>query len=104
MKSNFLAAAVLTLLLFYVSSPALALDGEPYIHDPSTVVISNGKYFTFGTGGGGLISEDGWTWHSGAVRPGGGVAPDIIKIGDRYYVVYAVEGAGWPEGMPATSR
>ena len=98
MKSNFLAAAVLTLLLFYVSSPALALDGEPYIHDPSTVVISNGKYFTFGTGGGGLISEDGWTWHSGAVRPGGGVAPDIIKIGDRYYVVYAVGGGGLAGG------
>jgi arabinan endo-1,5-alpha-L-arabinosidase len=84
----FLAAAVSTL-----SAQATALDGEPYIHDPSTIAFSDGKFFTFGTGGGGLISEDGWTWHTGAVRPGGGVAPDIIKIGDRYYVSYAT-GAG----------
>ncbi len=40
------------------------------------------------------MSEDGWTWHSGGVRPGGGVAPDIVKIGDRYYVAYAVGGGG----------
>ncbi len=98
MKFNFLATAVLTLLFACASNPAWALGGEPYIHDPSTVVMSNGKYFTFGTGGGGLISDDGWTWHSGAVRPGGGVAPDIIKIGDRYYVVYAVGGGGLAGG------
>ncbi len=84
----FLAAAVPTLF-----AQAPALDGEPYIHDPSTVGMSDGKYFVFGTGIGGLMSDDGWTWHSGAVRPGGGVAPDIIKIGDRYWVSYAT-GAG----------
>ena len=50
---------------------AAALDGEPYIHDPATVTFCDGKWYTFGTGQGGLISEDGWTWHSGAVRPGG---------------------------------
>lgn len=49
--------------------------GEPYIHDPSTIAECEGKYYTFGTGGGGLISSDGWEWHSGAVRPGGGAAP-----------------------------
>ena len=54
----------------------------------------DGKYYTFGTGGGGLISEDGWTWNSGAVRPGGGAAPDAIKIGDRYLVVYGSTGGG----------
>ena len=66
---------------------SLALDaqtGEPYIHDPSTIVECDGKYYTLGTGGGGLLSEDGWHWKGGAVRPGGGVAPDAIKIGDRY--------------------
>ncbi len=89
MKSPILAAAVPALLCSFVSSPALALDGEPYIHDPSTVIECDGKYYVFGTGGGGLISDDGWTWHSGAVRPGGGVAPDVIHIGDRYYVAYA---------------
>jgi len=52
--------------------PTFALDGAPYIHDPSTIVKCDGKYYTFGTGRGGLISDDGWTWRSGAVRPGGG--------------------------------
>jgi arabinan endo-1,5-alpha-L-arabinosidase len=84
-----------------VSSPALALDGEPYIHDPSTVMQCDGKYYTFGTGGGGLMSDDGWTWHSGAVRSGGGVAPDVIHIGDRYYMAYASGGGGMGEGTPA---
>lgn len=66
--------------------------GKPFIHDPSTVVECDGKYYTFGTGGGGLISEDGWKWNSGGVRPGGGAAPDAIKIGDRYLVVYGATG------------
>ena len=93
-----LAAAVPALLSFGLSGPAPALDGEPYIHDPSTIMLCDGKYYTFGTGGGGLISDDGWTWHSGAVRPGGGVAPDAIKIGDRYYVAYASKGGGLAGG------
>jgi arabinan endo-1,5-alpha-L-arabinosidase len=98
MKSQILVAAVLSLLPLYASSSALAQSGEPYIHDPSTVIQSDGKYYTFGTGGGGLISDDGWIWHSGAVRTGGGVAPDVIKIGDRYLVTYAVGGGGMSGG------
>ncbi|WCT79848.1 family 43 glycosylhydrolase [Novosphingobium humi] len=74
------------------------LEGEPFIHDPSTIAFSNGQYYTFGTGEGGLVSADGWTWHKGGVRPGGGVAPDTIKIGDRYYVAYAVGGGGMNGG------
>jgi len=84
MKTRFLAIIISGLILFCFSCLALALEGEPYIHDPSTITLCNGKFYTFGTGQGGLISDDGWTWHSGAVRPGGGVAPDIIHIGDRY--------------------
>ncbi|MBT2135778.1 family 43 glycosylhydrolase [Croceibacterium sp. LX-88] len=77
------------------ATPALAqLEGNVFIHDPSTVVLSDGKWYTFGTRGGGLVSEDGWTWSDGPVRPGGGVAPDVIKIGERYYVAYAVGGGG----------
>ena len=75
-------------------SSSKAQIGEPFIHDPSTIQESNGKFFTFGTGGGGLISDDGWSWHSGAVRPGGGAAPDAIKIGDRYLVAYGATGGG----------
>ena len=94
----FLAASVPALVCWAQSRPAPALDGEPYIHDPSTVIFCDGKFYTFGTGGGGLISEDGWTWHGGATRPGGGVAPDVIKIKDRYYMAYARGGGGLAGG------
>ena len=94
MKMHFLTAAIIGLVAFYLTCPALALEGEPYIHDPSTIMECDGKYYTFGTGGNGLISEDGWTWNSGAVRPGGGAAPDALKIGDRYLVGYSATGGG----------
>ena len=85
-------------LLFIISSllfsPAGAQIGAPYIHDPSTLAECEGKWYTFGTGGGGLISDDGWSWHSGADRPGGGAAPDMIKIGDRYLCIYGATGGG----------
>lgn len=95
-----LTAAVPALLAQAPSNPGPgpALNGEPYIHDPSTVAFCEGKYYTYGTGGGGLISEDGWTWHGGAQRPGGGVAPDVIHIGDRYYMTYAKGGGGMSGG------
>ncbi len=98
MKSGFLAVAVPCLVAVWLSFQALALDGDVYIHDPSTVIQCGGKFYTFGTGGGGLISDDGWTWQRGAVRPGGGVAPDTIHIGDRYYVSYATGGGGLAGG------
>ena len=68
--------------------------GAPYIHDPSTIAECEGKYYTFGTGGGGLISDDGWSWHGGAERPGGGAAPDVMKIGDRFLCIYGATGGG----------
>jgi arabinan endo-1,5-alpha-L-arabinosidase len=103
MKSHFLAAAfLLSAAVPTLTAQAPALDGEPYIHDPSTIAFSDGKFFTFGTGGGGLMSEDGWTWHTGAVRPGGGAAPDVIRIGDRYYVAYGSTGGGLGGGHAGT--
>ena len=97
-SSIVIAAVLLNLLALCKIATTWALDGEPYIHDPSTVIWCDGKFYVFGTGGGGLISDDGWTWHSGAVRPGGGVAPDVIHIGDRYYVSYARGGGGMSGG------
>jgi arabinan endo-1,5-alpha-L-arabinosidase len=75
-------------------SLGVAQVGNPYIHDPSTIAECEGKYYTFGTGGGGLISPDGWHWDSGADRPGGGAAPDVMKIGDRYLCIYGATGGG----------
>ena len=77
-----------------ISAAASAQEGKPWIHDPSTIMECDGKYYTFGTGGGGLISEDGWNWYGGAVRPGGGAAPDAMKIGERYLIAYSATGGG----------
>lgn len=90
MKKNILLTGILALACV----SAAAQVGSPYIHDPSTIAECDGKYYTFGTGGGGLVSADGWVWESGAVRPGGGAAPDAIKIGDRYLVGYSTTGGG----------
>jgi len=73
---------------------AMAQTGEPVIHDPSTIALCDGKYYTFGTGEGGLISDDGWSWRRDGVRPGRGAAPDVLKIGDRYLVAYSATGGG----------
>lgn len=78
----------------WLTIPSYAQTGQPWIHDPSTLAECDGKYYTFGTGGGGLISSDGWSWKGGAVRPGGGAAPDVMKIGDRYLIAYGATGGG----------
>ncbi|RPI24490.1 MAG: glycoside hydrolase [Actinobacteria bacterium] len=98
---SFAAATVLLL-----ASPVLALDGDPGIHDPSTIMIHEGKFYTYGTGGGlpTLVSDDGWTWRRAGslmeavkgdraevLRRGGNNtwAPDVIRSGDKYFVYYS---------------
>ena len=93
MKTKFLGT-ILFFILYFIFSPVRAQIGAPYIHDPSTLAECDGKWYTFGTGGGGIISDDGWSWHSGADRPGGGAAPDMMKIGDRYLCIYGATGGG----------
>jgi arabinan endo-1,5-alpha-L-arabinosidase len=80
-----------------VGSIALALDGQIGIHDPSTIVLSNGKFYTYGTGGNALVSDDGWTWRRGTALPRRGLAPDVIHIGDRYYVYIAANIGAQPK-------
>ena len=94
-NKNIILGAALCMLS---AGSAFAQGGKPFIHDPSCIVECNGKYYTFGTGGGGLISPDGWHWESGAVRPGGGAAPDALKIGDRYLIAYSTTGGGMGGG------
>ncbi len=94
MKTKSILAGSIALVSALVPQMTFAQGGKPYIHDPSTIMECDGKYYTFGTGGGGLISEDGWTWNGGGVRPGGGAAPDAIKIGDRYLIAYSATGGG----------
>src|SRR5690242_9518046 len=95
-RIKIVGTGVLLSLLF--KGTAMGQVGKPFIHDPSTITKCEGKYYTFGTGGGGLISSDGWTWNGGGVRPGGGAAPDVVKIGDRYLVAYGATGGGLAGG------
>jgi arabinan endo-1,5-alpha-L-arabinosidase len=100
----FCAAALLAL-------PVHALDGDIAVHDPSTVILHAGRYYTYGTGKGLpiLTSDDGWTWQRrGSLmsslpggKPGPDVlarggdnswAPDIIHIGDKFFVYYSAPG------------
>src|SRR5579864_3798226 len=80
-----------------LASLALALDGQIGIHDPSTVVQCNGKFYTYGTGGSSLVSDDGWTWRPGTRPPRAGLAPDVIHIGDRYYMYVAANIGAQPK-------
>ncbi|MBP1615080.1 MAG: abn-ts 3 [Bacteroidetes bacterium] len=94
MKTRNILLLGAALMFAPIFQKASAQVGVPFIHDPSTIVECDGKYYTFGTGGGGLISADGWTWEGGAVRPGRGAAPDALKIGDRYLIAYSATGGG----------
>jgi arabinan endo-1,5-alpha-L-arabinosidase len=79
-----------------LTSISVALDGTVNIHDPSTIAVCNGKFYTYGTGGNALVSDDGWTWRRGTTLPRRGLAPDVIHIGDRYYVYVAANIGGQP--------
>jgi arabinan endo-1,5-alpha-L-arabinosidase len=81
MKLIFLTAAILPL-----ASTVFALDGQFGIHDPATVTVCDGKYYTYGTGGNPLVSDDGWTWRRGVTPARTGAAPDVIHIGDHYFM------------------
>ncbi len=97
MKSKINILAATALFSLGLAGTATAQIGQPFIHDPSTIVECNGKYYTYGTGAGGLMSEDGWSWKGGndfVQRPGGGAAPDAMKIGDRYLIAFGSTGGG----------
>ena len=96
------------------NGPAIGVPvtGMPFVHDPSTVVHFHGKYYVFSTGRGAPFysSPDGVTWtregivftqipdavHALVPKNNGTDvwAPDIIRIGDRFYLYYAVSSWG----------
>ena len=106
--TRFWVATAATLLAM---APALALDGQAAMHDPSTVIEAGGKFYVYATGGGlpAFESDDGWTWHRTAPvmqavpggKPGADIiarggnntwAPDIIHVGDKFFLYYAAPG------------
>jgi hypothetical protein len=101
--------AIVAILL--TIAPTLALDGQPAMHDPSTVIAAGEKFYVYATGNGlpAFESDDGWTWRrTGSVmqgvpggKPGPDViarggnntwAPDIIRSGDKYFLYYSAPG------------
>src|SRR6185437_12232217 len=92
-----LKIAVLLASALALAPRGVALDGQIGIHDPSTVIYSNGKYYVWGTGGNGLVSDDGWTWKAGTPLPLRQLAPDVIHIGDRFYVYTAANIGAQPK-------
>lgn len=104
------ARSLLLTVSIALLSPAQALEGDIGIHDPSTVTMEAGRYYTYGTGGLPMLSsEDGWTWQrQGSViasLPGGkpgeatlarggnnSWAPDVIHVGDQYFMYYSAPG------------
>jgi arabinan endo-1,5-alpha-L-arabinosidase len=79
--------------------PAFALDGQIRIHDPSTIMLCNGKYYTYGTGGASLVSDNGWIWRRGVTPARRGMAPDVIHVGDRYYMYISSNPGGQPHSQ-----
>jgi arabinan endo-1,5-alpha-L-arabinosidase len=98
LKFCFFIAVIISMV-----SPSLALDGQVRIHDPSTIMLCNGKYYTYGTGGTPLVSDDGWTWRTGIRASRSGAAPDVIHIGDRYYMYISGVIMIWSKSLDPNS-
>ncbi len=84
-------------VLVTMAAAAQSLDGQIGIHDPSTIVQCNNRFYTYGTGGSSLVSDDGFTWRRGTALPRRGLAPDVIHLGDRYYVYIAANIGAQPK-------
>src|SRR5215203_2865975 len=84
-------------ILLALAAFGLGLDGQINIHDPSTLALCDRKFYTYGTGGTTLVSDDGWTWRRGVTPARRGMAPDVIHIGDRYYLYIAANIGAQPK-------
>jgi Beta-xylosidase len=96
MRSRFIVVILLETVLPLVAR-GQSLSGQIGIHDPSTVVQCNNRFYTYGTGGSSLVSDDGFTWRRGTALPRRGLAPDVIHLGDRYYLYIAANIGAQPK-------
>jgi arabinan endo-1,5-alpha-L-arabinosidase len=89
----------------------LLLEGQTFIHDPSTILKEQERYFVFGTGWGvaGKWSPDlvhwtnapavfksrpAWTTNAVATYRGYAWAPDVVRLNGRYCLYYSVSSFG----------
>ena len=77
------AAYALAAIVAIAASPAISLEGDVGMHDPSTVIQSDGRYYSFGTGGGLSISvsDDGWVWRREGTLILNPFRSSIVRIG-----------------------
>ena len=89
----------------------MPLEGQTFLHDPSTVLRENGRYYLFATGRG-IVTKSSqdlihWTngppvfsappaWTTNAVPGyrGHTWAPDVIHLNGRYHLYYSVSTFG----------
>ena len=77
----------LAVVMLVLAAPALAPDGDLRMHDPSTVVMQDGRFYSYGTGNGlpVSISDDGWTWRRAGTLmqavDGGRPGPEVVARG-----------------------
>jgi beta-xylosidase len=111
-RVRFQIVCLAMLCLLLTSSTGNALEGDLRVHDPSTVVACEGKYYVFSTGPGIpiLSSDDGFTWtrsghvfdkvpdsvHSVVPKNDGRLvwAPDVIRLNGAYYLYYSISSWG----------
>ncbi len=89
----------------------LALTGQTFSHDPSTIIKDGANYFSFGTGPGirTKSSPDLIQWHNGSpvfsplptwtktVAPGfdGFIwAPDLVRVNGKFFLYYSISAWG----------
>jgi arabinan endo-1,5-alpha-L-arabinosidase len=100
------------LILSASASFAANLTGDIRVHDPSTVIQCDGRYWVYSTGAGIVVhsSADGFTWRrepvvfqsvpeaersASPLNNGSDVwAPDITYLNGQYYLYYAVSSWG----------
>jgi arabinan endo-1,5-alpha-L-arabinosidase len=89
----------------------MALEGQTFIHDPSTILKEGERYYVFGTGRG-IISKSSpdlvhwsngpsvfgmppaWTTNAVPGYRGHTWAPDVIRLNDQFYLYYSVSTFG----------
>lgn len=89
----------------------LVLEGETFVHDPSTIIKAGDRYFLFGTGRGirsksspdllhwadgppVFTAPPAWTTNAVPGYRGHTWAPDVLRLNGRYHLYYSVSTFG----------
>jgi arabinan endo-1,5-alpha-L-arabinosidase len=95
----------------HIKFEPLPLEGQTFIHDPSTIIKDGNRYYVFGTGpgirtksspdlihwtNGQSVFDEPPAWTTNAVPGfwGNFWAPDVIHLNGKFYLYYAVSTSG----------